>query len=61
MEPKDYEVMTDLVMKYIARETDKRPSVADMMTNRFAGTIALTPAEWEQTQKNAQEFRPYVS
>jgi hypothetical protein len=50
-EPKDYEVMTDLVMKYIARETDKRPSVADMMTNRFAGIIALTPAEWEQTQK----------
>jgi NitT/TauT family transport system substrate-binding protein len=61
MEPKDYEVMTDLVMKYIARDTDKRPAVAEMMTNRFAGTTKLTPAEWEQTQKNAQEFRPYVS
>jgi hypothetical protein len=32
-----------------------------MMTNRFTGTTKLTPAEWEQTQKNAQEFRPYVS
>ena len=21
----------------------------------------LTPAEWDQTQKNALEFRPYVS
>jgi len=61
MEPKDYEVMTDLVMKYIARDTDKRPAVAEMMTNRFTGTTKLTPAEWEQTQKNAQEFRPYVS
>jgi ABC-type nitrate/sulfonate/bicarbonate transport system substrate-binding protein len=61
IEPKDYEVMTDLVMKYIARDTDKRPAVADMMTNRFAGGLKLTPAEWEQTQKNAQEFRPYVS
>ena len=61
MEPKDYEVMTDLVMKYIARDTDKRPAVADMMTNRLVGGLKLTPAEWEQTQKNAQEFRPYVS
>jgi ABC-type nitrate/sulfonate/bicarbonate transport system substrate-binding protein len=61
IEPKDYEVMTDLVMKYIARDTDKRPAVADMMTNRFAGSLKLTPAEWEQTQKNAQEFHAYVS
>jgi hypothetical protein len=29
--------MTDLVMKYIARDTDTRPAVADMMTNRFCG------------------------
>src|SRR5271156_5061886 len=61
MEPKDYEVMTDLVMKYIARATDKRPPVSDMMPSRFAGSLKLTAAEWEQTQKNAQEFRPYVS
>jgi hypothetical protein len=31
------------------------------MTNRFAGSLKLTPAEWEQTQKNAQEFHAYVS
>ena len=61
MEPKDYEVMTELVMKYIARDTDKRPAAADMMTNRFAGGLKLTPAEWERTQTNAQEFRLYVS
>jgi hypothetical protein len=48
-------------MKYIARDTDKRPAAADMMTNRFAGGLKLTPAEWEQTQTNAQEFRLYVS
>jgi hypothetical protein len=61
MEPRDYEVMTDLVMKYIARETDKRPAVSEMMTNRFAGRLMLTPGEWEQAQKNAQDFRMYVS
>jgi hypothetical protein len=31
------------------------------MTNRFAGGVKLSPAEWEQTQKNAQEFRSFVS
>jgi ABC-type nitrate/sulfonate/bicarbonate transport system substrate-binding protein len=61
IEPKDYEVMTDLVMKYIARDADKRPAAAEMMTNRFSGGLKLTPAEWEQTQKNAQEFRALVS
>jgi len=31
-----------------------------MMTNSFAGGIKLSPAEWSEAQKNAQEFRPYV-
>jgi NitT/TauT family transport system substrate-binding protein len=61
IEPKDYEVMADSVMKYIARDTDKRPTVADMMTNRFAGGVKLSAAEWDQAQKNAQEFRTFVS
>jgi NitT/TauT family transport system substrate-binding protein len=61
MESKDYETMTDLVMKYLAREDDQRPEVAKMMTNRFVGGLKLSPAEWEQAQKNAQEYRVYVS
>ena len=61
MEPKDYETMTDLVMKYIARDTDKRPQVSEIMTNRFVGGLKLSPVEWAEAQKNAQEFRPYVS
>jgi len=46
-DPKDYETMTDLVMRYVAREDDKRPPVPDMMTNRFAGGLKLPPAEWD--------------
>ena len=61
MEPTDYEAMTDLVMKYLAAEGDPRPEVAKTMTNRFCGGVRLSPAEWAQVQKNAQEFRPYVS
>jgi len=37
MEPKDYESMTDLVMKYLAKEGDQRPEVAQMMTDQFVG------------------------
>ena len=60
MEPKDYEAMTDLVMKYLAHEGDKRPDIAGMMTNHFVGGLKLSPAEWDQAQKNAAEFRSYV-
>ena len=61
MEPKDYQAMTDLVMKYLAHEGDPRPDIAGMMTNRFVGGLKLSPTEWEQAQKNEQEFRSYVS
>lgn len=61
IEPKDYEVMANLVMKYIARDTDKRPDVAAMMTNRFVGGLKLTAGEWQQAQKNAREFHSFVS
>jgi ABC-type nitrate/sulfonate/bicarbonate transport system substrate-binding protein len=60
-EPQDYETMTDLVMKYLASPGDKRPAVAETMTNRFAGQIKLSPAEWEQVQKNCAEFRGYLA
>jgi NitT/TauT family transport system substrate-binding protein len=61
IDPKDYEAMTDLVMKYVAKPEDKRPDVASMMTNKFAGGIKLTDAEWDQSQKNCLEFRAYVT
>jgi hypothetical protein len=60
MEPQDYEAMTDLVMKYLAHEGDPRPEIAKVMTNRFAGGVKLSSAEWTEAQKNAQEFRPFV-
>jgi len=61
IDPKDYETMTDLVMKYVAREGDKRPAVAELMTNSFTGGLKLSPEEWEQAQNNAQQCRSYVS
>ncbi len=61
IDPKDYAAMTDLVMKYVAKPEDKRPEIDSMMTNKFAGSIKFTDAEWEQAQKNSQEFRAYVT
>jgi hypothetical protein len=31
------------------------------MTNKFAGLVKLSPAEWEQALKGAQEFRGLLS
>jgi hypothetical protein len=61
MEPKDYETITNVVMQYLANPGDPRPEVAKMMTNQFAGGLKLSPAVWAQSQKNAQEFRTYLS
>jgi ABC-type nitrate/sulfonate/bicarbonate transport system substrate-binding protein len=61
IEPKDYETMTDLVMKYVAKPEDKRPDVAGMMTDKFAGGMKVSDGEWNEMQKNSAEFRAYVT
>lgn len=61
IDPKDYEAMTDLVMKYVAKPDDRRPAIDGMMTNKFVGGLKFTDAELSQAQKNAQEFRAYVT
>ena len=48
-------------MKYVAREGEKRPAASAIMTNKFAGQLKLTPAEWDQALKGAQEFRGFLS
>jgi len=53
--------MTDLVMKYLAKEGDERPEMAKIMTNQFVGDLKPSTADWDQMQKNAQEFRAYLS
>jgi hypothetical protein len=60
-EPKDIELMIDLNMKYVAREGEKRPVASEILTNKFAGQVTLSPAEWDQAIKGIQEFRGYLS
>jgi ABC-type nitrate/sulfonate/bicarbonate transport system substrate-binding protein len=61
IEPKDYGTITDVVMQYLTNPGDQRPEIAKLMTNRFAGGLKFSPGEWAQAQKNAEEFRVYVS
>ncbi len=61
MEPHDFETITDMVMKYLAKPGDPRPDVAKLMTNRFAGAVKLSAAEYATASKHADEFRPLVS
>lgn len=61
LDPGDYAAQVDLVMKYLARPGDQRPELAKIMTNRFAGEIKITSAEWQQIEKSAQEFHSYLS
>jgi ABC-type nitrate/sulfonate/bicarbonate transport system substrate-binding protein len=61
IEPKDYEAIADVVMQYLANPGDPRPDIAKLMTNKFVGGLKFSPAEWAQAEKNAAEFRAYVS
>jgi NitT/TauT family transport system substrate-binding protein len=61
IDPADFTAQADLVMKYLAKPDDKRPDIDSMMTNKFTGTIKLTGAEWDQAQKNCQEFGAYLT
>lgn len=61
MEPRDFATMADMVMKYLAKPSDPRPDVAKLVTNRFAGAVKLSPAEYATASKHADEFRPLVS
>ena len=38
-------MMTDLVMKYVAPD-GKRPDLDKVVSNKFAGGVKLTVAEW---------------
>jgi NitT/TauT family transport system substrate-binding protein len=61
IDPKAYETQTDLIMRYVAKPGDKRPSMDSMMTNRFVGSVKISAAEFDQAKKTADEFSVYVS
>ncbi len=47
--PGEYKTMIDLVMKYVAPD-GKRPDIEKVVSNKFAGGVKLTDAEWSGLQ-----------
>lgn len=47
----EYGMMTDLVMKYVAPD-GKRPDLDKVVSNKFAGGVKLTVAEWSGLQSS---------
>lgn len=58
-DPATFATMTDLVMRTLAAPGDTAPE--QPMTNDFLADISLTPAEWDQAEASAAEFRSLVS
>ena len=58
---RDYDVMTDLVMKYVGSAGDVRPTTADLFTNDYIGGIRFTPDEWSKAQAVVASYRKYFS
>jgi NitT/TauT family transport system substrate-binding protein len=59
-DPEDYQVMTDLVMKYIASPGDKPPVQSELFSNDLVGEIKFTPEEWRAAEAKAEPFRKYL-
>jgi NitT/TauT family transport system substrate-binding protein len=56
-----YEQMTDLVMKYNGSPDIKRPPVDSWYTNRFAGNVKLSTAQWATALKRSASFDKYFA
>ena len=48
--------MVDMVMAYGVPKEAVRPDPATLFTNRFAGTVKLSKAEWDAVRKNTAEY-----
>lgn len=59
--PADYEAMTDLVMTHLAAPGDKRPTIDEVLTNKFVGSVRLTADEFKTASDGAAEFASYLA
>jgi NitT/TauT family transport system substrate-binding protein len=50
----DYKTMIDLVMKYVAPD-GKQPDLEQVVSNKFAGGVKLTDAEWSGVQASLSD------
>jgi ABC-type nitrate/sulfonate/bicarbonate transport system substrate-binding protein len=58
--PEDYESMIDLTMEYAADKADKRPKVAEVVTNDFIGDVRMDETQWTAARASLTEFERYL-
>jgi hypothetical protein len=58
--PKAMSSMTDIVMNYLVEPTVKRPNLDALYTNRFAGKVNLTAAQWQAAKDYFKPFKKYL-
>ena len=59
-DPAGYAETTDLVMQYLNSPGMQRPPPDALFTNRFAGKIKLTEADWAGVRQRVAEFDKYL-
>ena len=59
--PEDYQTMTDLVMKYVASSSDKRPEQSVLFSNDLVGKLKFTPEEWKAAEAKAEPYAKFLS
>jgi NitT/TauT family transport system substrate-binding protein len=56
-DPAVYDAISDLVMTYLSTAEMKKPSVDSWYSNKLAGNIKLTPAQWSKVSEGIGEYR----
>jgi ABC-type nitrate/sulfonate/bicarbonate transport system substrate-binding protein len=60
-DPKEYQALIDMVMQYATAPGDKKPTVAEVVTNDVIGGVKLTDAEWQTAKAKAAPYKAYLS
>jgi hypothetical protein len=47
-------------MTYVAEKNDKKPTVDQILTNDFVGSVKLSDSEWSAAEKRFEPYRKYV-
>jgi NitT/TauT family transport system substrate-binding protein len=60
-DPAVYAAITDLVMTYLSTPDMKKPDVDSWYSNKLAGNIKLTSAQWSTVAEGVGEYRKYLT
>ena len=59
-DPNSLAKQIDLFMTYVAEKNDKKPTVDQILTNDFVGSVKLSDSEWSAAEKRFEPYRKYV-